>query len=292
MQRLLLAACGVMLPAAAFAQDAGAPDAPQVNPMSVVMAARGDAVTVFSDTRRHRGPEAYERTLRLPLVRYRCYELLGFATGATFAFAQVTVGRAPLEEALPLNSNVGRVARLPFCVREPADLYSLTMRADGPAWWYVTLVQRDAQVAPAERTTEGPAPAAHEGLRAPTDQYVIGGDVQDYVSRQVQMFARQRPGVTGFTPLVRQTLPTNGAYESPLVIPSGRCVDVVAVGVPSVADLVMELDDPAGRRVAQDAARRANENIRYCAPYAGTFRLRVRVFSGAGLVGVQTLLEP
>lgn len=292
MQRLLLAAWVVMVPTAALAQDAGAPDAPQVNPMSVVMAARGDAVTVFSDTRRHRGPEGYEREMRLPLVRYRCYELLGFASGATMSTAQVMVGRAPLEEALPLNNNVGRVTRLPFCVREPADLYTVTLRADGPAWWYVAVVQRDAQVTPTERTTEGPPPAAREGLRAPTEQFVIGGDVQDYVSRQVQVFARQRPGVTGFTPMVRQTLPTNGAYESPLVIPSGRCVDVVAVGVPSVADLVMELDDPAGRRVAQDAARRANESIRYCARYAGTFRLRVRVFSGAGLVGVQTLLEP
>jgi hypothetical protein len=291
-QALIAALC---LPATALAQDGGVEDVPQVNPTTVVMAARGEAVTVFSDARRHRGPEAYERALRLPLVRHRCYELLGHAVGTHPTFAQVMVGRAHVGGSLALTNAVARVARQRFCVTQPAELYTVELRAEGPAWWYLAVVERGE--APPEgpraaRTTEGPAPAAREGVRVSLEQHVIGGEDGDYIARQIQGFARQRPGVTGFTPVTRRQLPTNGFYEGAMVIPSGRCVDVVAVGVPSVADLVVELEDPSGHRVAQDAARRAIESIRYCAPYAGTYRLRVRVFSGAGLVGVQTLLEP
>jgi len=290
---LIAALC---LPAQALAQDAGVEDVPMVNPTTVVMAARGDATTVFNDARRHRGPEAYERTQRLPVARGRCYEVLGHAVGTQPAFAQVTVGRAHLGESVALTNAVGRVARQRFCVTQPPELYAVTLRAEGPAWWYVAVVERGDDPAlggtRAARTAEGTAPAPREGVRVSQEQHVIGGDLADYVARQIQEFARRRPGVTGFTPVTRRQLPTNGFYEGAMVIPSGRCVDIVAVGVPSVADLVVELEDPSGHRVAQDAARRAIESIRYCAPYAGTFRVRVRVFSGAGLVGVQTLLEP
>lgn len=292
--RLAVFSLVLLFPAGAFAQDAGVEDIPLVNPTTVVMAARGEGATVFSDTRRHRGPEAYERDLRLPLVRHRCYEVIGHAVGGFPVFAQVRVGRAPVGDSLALTNAVGRAVRQRFCATQPAELYALSLRAEGAAWWYVAVVERGAsdEGPRAARTAEGPAPAAREGVRVSLQQHVVGGEETDYVARQIREFARQRPGVTGFTPVTRRQLPTNGFLEESLVIPSGRCVDAVAVGVPSVADLVVELEDPSGHRVAQDAARRAVESIRYCAPYAGTYRLRVRVFSGAGLVGVQTLLEP
>ncbi len=282
-----------VLPSAVLAhgEDAGVP--PEVNPMSVVVAARGSAAPVLSHTRRHRRAQPWEETLRMPLERGRCYELVGYATGAAPVFAQVIAGRARVGDSLAMTATVPRAARQRFCAREEGSLYSLEVRAEGESWWYLAVVPTDERVesAPASAAAQAPNPDARPRAQGPsTQRFPIGGD--DYVGRQVQAFARQREGITGLTAMTRTTLATNGAWESRIEIASGRCVDVVAAGVPSVADLVVELEDPAGHRVAQDATRRNVESIRHCAPYAGTFRLRVRVFSGAGLVGVQTLEEP
>lgn len=275
---------------AGLAHDAGVVDAPPVNPMGLVTAASGAAVPLLTHTLRHREDRPWERSLRMPVERGRCYELLGYATGSSPVFAQVLAGRARVGDSLAMTSAVGRVARARFCAAEPGDMYTLSLRAEGEAWWYLAVVpaegSADAGVAAMSAAAPDRAPS-----RAPSEQFPVG-DGDDYIARQIQAFARQRPGLTGLTRTARTALPTNGAYESTLSIASGRCVDLVAVGVPSVADLVVELEDPSGHRVAQDATHRNAENIRHCAPYAGTFRLRVRVFSGAGLVGVQALLEP
>lgn len=296
--RCALIVPGVLLPTLALAQDAGLEDIAQANPQTVVQAARGDAVTVLSEGRRHRAARPFERELRLPVVRHRCYELIGHAVGDAPAFAEVRVGRAPVGEALALTNAVGRVARLPFCATQLPELYALAVRAEGPSSWYVTVVERGGDGLSPRPATAPQDPAGTTAATAPAEprptlpQHPVGGAEGDYVARQIREFARQRPGVTGLTAVTRSPLPTNGVLEGSVAIPSGRCVDVVAVGVPSVADLVVEVEDPAGQRVAQDAARRAVESVRYCAPFAGSYRVRVRVFSGAGLVGVQTLLEP
>ncbi len=280
------------LTATASAQDAGVVDAPAINPMSVVMAARGGSPLVLSHTRRHRRAQPFEETLRMPVERGRCYEVIGYATGSAPVFAQVLAGRARVGESLAMTNSVARVARQRFCATEPAGLYGLELRAEGESWWYLVVTPVDgapdagAVLRTTTTTVINEAPAA-----VTTRRFPIGGG-SDFVARQIQEFARHRPGIEGITETARVTLPTNGAYEGAVAIPSGRCAHVVAAGVPSVGDLVVELEDPAGHRVAQDATRRNVESVRHCASYAGTFRLRVRVFSGAGLVGVQALLEP
>lgn len=256
------------------------------------MAARGASPLVLSHTRRHRRNEPFQETLRMPVERGRCYEVIGYATGSAPVFAQVLVGRGRAGESLAMTNSVSRVARQRFCATEPADLYNLELRAEGESWWYLVVTPADGgpDAGAALRTTttrvinEAPATVT-------TRRFPIGGG-SDFVARQIQEFARQRPGVEAITEMARATLPTNGTYEGSVAIPSGRCVHVIAAGVPSVADLVVELEDPAGHRVAQDATRRNVESVRHCASYAGAFRLRVRVFSGAGLVGVQALIEP
>jgi hypothetical protein len=280
------------LPASALAQDEGVADAPTTNPMGVVMAARGAATPVLSVTRRHRRAQPFEETMRVPVERGRCYEVLAYATGTSPVFAQVLAGHARVGDSLAMTNSIGRVARQRFCATQPAELYSLELRAEGESWWYLAVVPAGgaADAGVGIRTTTTTVIAAGD-TTTPARRYPIGGG-DDYVARQIQAFARQRPGIEGITETARVTLPTNGAYEGTVAIPSGRCVHVVAAGVPSVADLVVELEDPAGHRVAQDATRRNVESVRHCASYAGTFRLRVRVFSGAGLVGVQALLEP
>jgi hypothetical protein len=268
----------------------------EASPMVVVAAAQGAAHPVLTHTRRHRVSTPYEQTLRATLVQGQCYEVLGYASGVSPVFAQVLAGRARIGDSIPLTNSVSRVARQRFCARESGELYSLHVRAEGAAWWYLAVVPIEGAVSVAAstssaRVTASPAPPAAT-VRATPETFALGDGVPDYVTRQIELFARQRPGLLGLTRTARSVLPTNGVYESGVQIPSGRCINVVAVGVPSVADLVVELEDPAGHRVAQDATRRGTENIRYCAPYAGRFRMRVRVYSGSGLVGVQALIEP
>lgn len=286
---LSLVVSSLSLPA--LAQDAGVADAPTLNPMGVVMSARGLTAPVLSLTRRHRRAQPFEETVRMPVTRGRCYEVLAYATGAAPVFAQVIAGRARVGDSLAMTNSIGRVARQRFCATEPAELYAIELRAEGESWWYLAVVPTEGapDAGPAIRTSTTTVIAAAP-TTTPTRRYPLGGD--DYVGRQILSFARQRPGIEGLTEMARVTLPTNGAYEGAVAIPTGRCVHVVAAGVPSVADLVVELEDPAGHRVAQDATRRNLESVRHCASYAGTFRLRVRVFSGAGTVGVQALLEP
>jgi hypothetical protein len=290
LQLVVMVLTGLLVASPAVSRDAGVADAPLVNPMSVVMATPGIGLPVFSHSQRVRGTRPWEESFRLPVARSTCYEILGYAMGALPVFAQVMVNGAHLGDSLPLANSASRVARQRFCVTQPSELYSLTLRAEGEAWMYVAIVSAGAVDANAlSRPVVTATPVRVEASRP--EVFPLGGD-DDFVGRQIQAFARQRPGMTGLTRAVRQTLPTNGVFEAMVTLPSGRCVDVVAAGVPSVADLVVELEDPSGRRVALDATRRNVESVRHCAAYAGAFRMRVRVFSGHGLVGVQALLEP
>ena len=43
---------------------------------------------------------------------------------------------------------------------------------------------------------------------------------------------------------------------------------------------------------SQDSTHRNVESARFCTRYSGLYRYRVRVFSGAGAVGVQVLIDP
>ncbi len=272
-------------------QDA-AVDAPEVNPMRVVMSAAGIMNPVLTHTRRHRGAQPVEETVALRVVRGRCYEVVGHATGAAPTTVRVAVRDALIGSELTLTNSIRRVMRQRFCVDQPGELYNLRVRAEGDAWWYFAVVPLEAAVTPraAVESLGVAQPSRTDTLHVPNETHPVGGTETDYIARQIQQYGAQRPGLLGFTPVHRGPLPTNGAREVPLTLPSGRCIDVVAVGVPSIGDLVVELEDAAGHRVAQDATHRNVESLRYCPSYAGTFKLRVRVFSGAGLVGFQTLI--
>ena len=281
---------GVITPCLAAAQDAGVT---LTDPAPVVRAARGTAAPRAERSVRARSPG--DTLVPIHTVRGECYEVLGYATGAAQVRAQVMARTAEVGEALSLANSSGQAVRGRFCADLGGALYALRVHAEGPAWWAVAVVPvasgADAGVAPPP-----PPPAVDAGTVANRPAAVVhppvGGTEQDYVGGQVRAYAVHHGGLVGLAVVVRRALATNETYEAALPLTSGHCVDVVAAGVPSVGDLVIELEDPSGNRVAQDSTHQGTEAVHYCPAYAGSYRLRVRMFSGQGLTAIQALTEP
>lgn len=269
-------------------RDAGTEADAGPDPSARVQAVLGDATTVVSRGGRTRS--SGELTIPVVLRRGGCYRVLGAADGETQTFAEVTVRAASVLAPLALAHSEGRVAEGRFCVEEAPELYRLVVRAEALAVWHVAVVE-----APPAASRAVPAATVDAGAPADnvvsTTEYEIGGGANDYVGAQLRAYAAARPGRVGFTPVVREVLPTHAQHSRTVVLPAGRCIESVAAGVPSVADLELLIEDPNGNRVAQDGTRRGTEGVRFCPVFSGTYTLRVRVRMGAGLVAMQCLIE-
>ena len=71
---------------------------------------------------------------------------------------------------------------------------------------------------------------------------------------------------------------------------AGHCYTVLGVGGPGVVDLDLFLFDPTGRRVASDLETNNTPRMSYCASFAGTYRIEVKVKRGAGEAGVRVFV--
>lgn len=280
-------------------RDAGASIDAGPAPHALVAAARGGLREVESFGGALHGPGGDVSTERLGrLAVGRCYALLGAATGSAQVRASVRARSVTVLAPVPLANSRGEAERRDFCVRYPADWYELVIAPEGEVRWHVTL----AELPPDASAPEAPAPQRDAGVvfndTPPSADALtfrpepVGGDAQDYVGSQLRAYARARPRLVGFSPAARATLATNEAWTARYALPAGRCVELVAAGVPSVGDLVLELEDPGGARVAQDGTHRATEAVRHCPRYAGTYTARVRMFAGHGAVAIQLLTEP
>lgn len=271
------------------AQDGGPPDAAvETSPEPLVAAVRGSRVPVLVNARRTRN--AATEALRPRLERGRCYELVGAARGAAQVRAQVRVREAVEGSALALANSQGTAARQRFCVSEAPELYRVDVEAWSAAWWHLEVLPLEERLTVTRAVQDAAVETAPaEGSAA---RYPIGGAGADYLGAQLRQVAARRPGTTGLTAMTRHRLATNGMIEQTVMLPSNRCVEVAAAAVPSVGDLVIELEDPSRHRVAQDSTHRGTESARFCTRYSGVYRYRVRVFAGAGEVGVQVFIDP
>lgn len=268
--------------------DAGVDPGP--TPQSLVDAARGSEEPALRLARRVQF-EA-NATARLPIHRGQCYALVGAATGTSQVTAQVMFRNTEITPTIALASSRGVATRQRFCAEESADAYRLDVHAEGPSSWDVAVVPVEGAPTPVVAVVDAGVDAGSPAL--PTVRFAPhppGGMGNDYLAAQVRAFAGARPGLRGVTDLERVDLRTNAVHELRLPLESGRCVDVVAAGVPSVADMNLTLDDPSGHRVTEDATHRNTEAVRWCAPYTGVHLFRVRMFSGFGRVGVQVFAE-
>ncbi len=274
-------------------RDAGVDAALDAGPGAAarVDAVRGSVAALMTRSGRARGPG--EVTVALPLRRGGCYVLLGAADGEAQATGQVWLRAGAVTDPMAMAHAEGRVGQSRFCVEEAPELYRLTVQTEGPVVWHLVLTDDPrppgAAPGPGPAARDAGAPAAHV---VSTEVHEIGGGAADYVGAQLRAYAAARPGRVGFTPVVRQVLATHEQHSRTVVLPAGRCIESVAAGVPSVADLELLIEDPNGNRVAQDGTRRSAEGVRFCPVFTGTYTLRVRVRMGAGLVGMQCLIEP
>lgn len=274
------------------------------DPVQAVTAALEGEQALQRAAARHRGG-VRDWTVSLRTVRGQCYEVIARATGASQVTAEVRARRARVGDAFPLATGSG-VARTRFCADLPGRAYSVRVHTEGATWWALALrvapplaptsgdpgaAQRERLAAAlAGNTVGGPEGATIVGESSTSSagsDIPVGGSENDYVGNQIRALMRDRVGVRALIPAIRVNLATNQSREIPLSLTAGRCVELVAVGVPSVLDLDMALSDPAGHRVAEDRGHRPMESIRYCPSYSGTYRLTVRMFSGFGLTGIQ-----
>lgn len=271
-------------------RDAGAPADAGPTARQLVEAARGALAPVddFGDPRGREPARDEER----PLARVRsghCYALLGAAVGAAQVRARVMARGVMVVPDAPLANSRGEAVRREFCVRHPSDWYVLRVAPEGPSAWHVALVETGVDThAPVASVVAAPAPPEAPAVALRPEP--IGGT--DYVGAQILAYARARPRLVGLSPVARGRLSTNETWTARYALPAGRCVELVAAGVPSVRDLALEIEDPAGHRVAQDGTHRATEAVRHCPHYAGTHTVRVRMFAGAGAFAAQLLIEP
>lgn len=279
-------------------RDAGAALDAGPSPRAMVDALRGGLRAVDAFPGAQARDEAVERAF--PLARVmpgRCYALVGAATGAAQVRVRVIARTADVVPPTPIANSRGEAVRRDFCARYPTDWFELLVAAEGAAQWHVALLELpgDASAPPEPSPRALDAGGAEDVSREDALSFrpePVGGTERDYVGAQLRAYARARPRLVGFAPAVRRSLATNEAWAARFALPAGRCVELVAAGVPSVGDFALELEDPGGARVAQDGTHRATEALRHCPRYAGSYTARVRMFAGAGAVAIQLLTEP
>jgi hypothetical protein len=249
---------------------------------------------------------AHHWALPLSTTRGECYEVIGLARGSSRVGLEIHARNARVGDVVPLASSRNDVVRTRFCASLPGHVYSLALDSEGPTHWAVAVhavppdepspepgaaSRERLALALASSSGSSPQPSgntadAGAGDAATSASYPIGGTEADYVGSQIRSVLSGRTAV-GIIPAVRVNLATAQSSDVDLPLTGGHCIQLIAAGVPSVSDLVVEIVDPAGNRVAQDNTHRPTESVSYCPSYSGTYRASVRMLSGFGLTGIQ-----
>jgi hypothetical protein len=125
-----------------------------------------------------------------------------------------------------------------------------------------------------------------------TSPAAVPPDPNDPIAQQMALRQGQfAQGTEPSTPIFRGTLQTGEHQDYQAVLQSDRCFKIIGVGGAGVVDLDLFLFDPQGTQMQQDTATDAYPvlglNHPICPDLAGSYRVRVRMFEGAGEFGVQ-----
>ncbi len=290
----------LLVPAALRAQASDT-----TNPATEVRTAVGTARPIAAQTQHYTAAAARDWTLRLRTRMGQCYEVLGLAVGTSRVTADVNARNTRAADTVLISTSNERVARGAFCVTLPGNVYSVRVHADGATNWSLSVVPSSGPLNVGLPGTGTTAPAPDAGTATsltvgggriadagapalpPAPVYPVGGTENDYVALQLRAFVSAHPGARAVNAVDRGVLQTNQSRELTLSLNGAQCVDVVAAGMPSVSDVDIEITDPGGNRVAQDAGHRGVESVRFCPSYTGRYRVAVRIFQGLGLTAVQ-----
>jgi len=140
----------------------------------------------------------------------------------------------------------------------------------------------------------GYGPVAFRAFRAETDVghvfVPVGGLGKSYVAKAIRKLhakeGKERPAVSEF---LEGSLTTAKTKTFEVELKGGLCYTMLAVGVPSVKDLEVTLFSPLGEEVARSTTTGSKVVVHTspCPKWSGTYKLKVKMFSGYGAFGAQ-----
>jgi hypothetical protein len=140
----------------------------------------------------------------------------------------------------------------------------------------------------------GHGPVAFRPYRSETDVdqvfVPVGGLGKSYVAKAIRKLhakeGKDRPAVSEF---LQGTLTTAKTKTFDVELKGGLCYTVLAAGVPSVKDLEVTLFSPLGEEVAHSTTTGPKIVLHTtpCPKWSGTYKLKVKMFSGYGSFGTQ-----
>jgi hypothetical protein len=149
-----------------------------------------------------------------------------------------------------------------------------------------------ASVKVSSRTGHGPV--GFRAFRSETDVdqvfVPVGGLGSSYVAKIIRKLhakkGKQRPAVSEF---LQGSLTTAKTKTFDVELKGGLCYTVLAVGQPSVKDLEVWLMSPLGEEVAHSTTTGPKVVVHTdpCPKWSGTYKLKVKMFSGYGSFGAQ-----
>ncbi len=127
-----------------------------------------------------------------------------------------------------------------------------------------------------------------ESARAqPVAPLPVSPQLEQQLASLAAMFA---PGQQAVSPVWGGFMAWRRPYAYFADLQAGQCYTVIGTGGPGVVDLDLFLFDPSGRRVASDLETNSTPRLTFCATYAGTYRVEVKVKRGAGEAGVRVFV--
>ncbi len=143
-------------------------------------------------------------------------------------------------------------------------------------------------------SVSGHGPVAFRAFREETDVghvfVPVGGLGKSYVAKAIRKLhakqGKERPAVSGF---LEGSLTTAKTKTFDVELKGGLCYTLLAVGVPSVKDLEVTLFSPLGEEVARSTGSGPKVVVHTspCPKWSGTYKLKVKMFSGYGAFGAQ-----
>lgn len=204
----------------------------------------------------------------------RCFKV--FAAGAEgLAYRMEIVGQSGTRVVAAADATA---VAAPICPRS-ADPVTLAIEGTAGSG---TLVWRLF----GERAEEAVAatPAASE--------FRVGGTETDYIAERIRrVHQRAGRGRVPVTRVARQTLRRSETHSSSLRVHTGRCYVAIAVGLPSVRELVLQVVDQFGNERAQSQSAR-EAHVRFCPSIPGEWRVNVKVELGYGETALQVFADP
>jgi hypothetical protein len=123
-------------------------------------------------------------------------------------------------------------------------------------------------------------------------RWTIGGSGEALPAKRIRQLHKELAAQAPVTPFDHGELKTTEVHETAFEAASGQCYVAVAVGMPSLRALELQILDQRGNEVARSEQQGNAVSARACADLRGPWTVRTRAFKGYGGFGVQVFSTP